>query len=89
LDDNLRINNNIIIENRKKFTLSGVKNVVSFDDETIALETTLGTLVIKGMGLHILSFIAETGDLSGEGKVNATVYTAEEKDGGFFSRIFK
>ncbi len=89
MEENLRSNNNIIIENRKKFTLSGVKDVISFDEETVMLDSTQGTLVIKGMGLHIQTFEAETGDLAGEGKVNAIVYTAEEKGSGFFSRLFK
>lgn len=89
MEENLRSNNNIIIENRKKFTLSGVKDVISFDEETVMLDSTQGTLVIKGMGLHIQTFEAETGDLTGEGKVNAIVYTAEEKGSGFFSRLFK
>ncbi len=89
MEENLRSNNNIIIENRKKFNLSGIKNVISFDEETIELDCVLGTLVIKGIGLHIQSFEAETGDLSGEGRVNAVVYTAEEKNGNLFSRIFK
>ena len=88
LEDNLR-NNNIIIENRKKITLSGIKDVVSFDEETIVLNSTQGKLVIKGIGLHINSFEAETGDLIGDGKINAVVYTVEENGGGFFSRLFK
>lgn len=80
--------NNIIIENRKKFTLTGVKDVVSFDEETIIMETFLGRLVLKGEGLHILNFDTVSNDLTGEGKIHAAVYTAEEK-GGFFSRIFR
>ena len=78
--------NNIIIENRKKFTLSAIKDVISFDEETVVLNTTLGRL---GIGLHIDSFISETGDLIGEGKVNAVIYTADEKNDGFFTRLFK
>ena len=88
MEENLR-NNNIIIENRKKFTLSGIKDVISFDEETVMLNSSQGRLVITGMGLHIQSFEAETGDLIGEGKVNAVVYTADETSGGFFSKLFR
>ena len=88
MEENLR-NNNIIIESRKKFTLSGIKDVVAFDEETVVLNSTQGRLVIKGIGLHINSFEAETGDLIGEGKINAVVYTVEDNGGGFFSRLFK
>ena len=89
MDENLRSNNNIIIENRKKFNLSGIKDVISFDEETIVLESVLGRLVLKGIGLQIKSFEAETGDLLGEGKINAVVYTVDEKGGSLFSRLFR
>lgn len=89
MDENLRQPHNIIIEDRKKFTLTGIKDVLSFDDETVTLNTVLGKLVLKGAGLHILNFINETGDLSGEGKIYAIAYTAEEKSGGFISRLFR
>ena len=79
---------NIIIENRKKFTLTGVKDVVSFDEETIVTETFLGRLVLKGEGLHIYNFDTTSNDLIGEGKIHAVVYTAEER-AGFMSRIFR
>ena len=89
MEENIRSNNNIIIENRKKFNFSGIKDVISFDEETIVMESVLGRLVLKGIGLHIQSFETETGDLLGEGRVNAVVYTVDEKNGGLFSRIFR
>lgn len=42
MEEVIRSNHNIIIEDRKKLTLSGVKDVISFDDETLLLETALG-----------------------------------------------
>ena len=82
-------NQNIIIEDRKKLTLSGVKDVISFDDETLLLETVLGRLTVKGAGLHIVNFDTASGDLFAEGKIYAAVYTSDEKNGGFFSRVFR
>ena len=89
LEENIRVSHNMIIEDRKKFTLSGIKDVVSFDEQTVMLESVLGQLAIKGDGLHINSFDNETGDLSGVGKIHDLVYTAKNDNGGFFSRIFK
>lgn len=89
MEELIKQNHNVIVENRKKFTLTGVKDVLSFDDETVMLDTFLGRLVVKGSGLHIVNFNTETGDLSGEGKVHAFIYTAEESAGGFFSRLFR
>lgn len=89
MDEVIRSNHNIIIEDRKKLTLSGVKDVISFDDETLLLETVLGRLTVKGAGLHIVNFDTASGDLFAEGKIYATVYTSDEKNGGFFSRVFR
>ena len=89
MEEVIRSNHNIIIEDRKKLTLSGVKNVISFDDETLLLETVLGRLTVKGAGLHIVNFDTASGDLFAEGKIYAAVYTSDEKNGGFFSRVFR
>jgi len=89
VDEVIRSNQNIIIEDRKKLTLSGVKDVISFDDETLLLETVLGRLTVKGAGLHIVNYDTASGDLFAEGKIYAAVYTSDEKNGGFFSRVFR
>lgn len=89
MDEVIRSNQNIIIEDRKKLTLSGVKDVISFDDETLLLETVLGRLTVKGAGLHRVNFDTASGDLFAEGKIYAAVYTSDEKNGGFFSRVFR
>lgn len=89
MEEVIRSNHNIIIEDRKKLTLSGVKDVISFDDETLLLETALGRLTVKGAGLHIVNFDTASGDLFAEGKIYAAVYTSEERNGGFFSRVFR
>ncbi len=89
MEENLKQNHNLIVENRKKFTLSGIKDVLSFDDETVMLDTVLGKLAIKGTGLHVKNFNTETGDLVGEGKLHAFVYTVADAENGFFSRLFR
>ena len=54
MDNNL--NNtfqNLILENREKLNVSGVLDVLSFDDQIIIVETSLGLLTIKGEDLKI------------------------------------
>lgn len=90
MDENLSTVQNVIIENRKKLNISGVKDVTSFDDETILLDTTLGKMTVKGEGLRIESFNTVTGDLMAVGKVYAVVYMSDARtSGGFLSRIFR
>ena len=81
---------NVIIEGRKKLNISGVKDVTSFDDETVLLDTDLGKMTVKGEGLHIENYNTQTGDLMATGKIHAVVYMSDAKtSGGFLSRIFR
>lgn len=89
MDENINLNHNIIMEDRKRIILTGVKDVNNFDEETISLETHHGTLVIKGELLHILNFNTEKEDLSAEGKIHALIYTAQEKSKNFISKLFR
>ncbi len=90
MEENIAVIQNVIIENRKKLNISGVKEVASFDDETIMLDTLLGQMTIKGDGMHIESFNVTTGDLSAVGKFHAVVYMSDARtSGGFWSRLFR
>ena len=81
---------NVIIENRKQLNISGVKEVSSFDDETILLDTMLGKITVKGEGIHIACYNTATGDLTATGKIHAVVYMSDAKtSSGFLSRIFR
>ena len=42
---------NLILENRNKLSISGVKDVMSFDDQVVIMETELGLLTVKGENL--------------------------------------
>lgn len=80
----------LILEQRKKLSLSGVQEVALFEEERVELQTTMGRLTVQGSGLKMGSFNAQAGDLSVTGNVFALVYTNDSaRREGFFSRIFK
>lgn len=91
MEENINLGpQNVIIEERKRLNITSVKDVTSFDDETILLDTTLGKMTIKGDGLRVTNFNNETGDFTAEGKIHAVVYMSQEgASGGFISRIFR
>ena len=43
----------LTLEGRERLTVSGVEDVERFDENTIVMSTTAGTLVISGENLHI------------------------------------
>lgn len=81
---------NIIMENRRMLNLSGVKDVDSFDEQTIVLATELGELTIKGLKLHISHLNQETGELNVDGEISELLYSdVQIEPHGFFSRLFR
>lgn len=79
----------IIIGQRENINISGVTEVVGFDDETVLLRTVMGSLTIKGEGLHIGSFSTGSGDIDIDGKIIALGYSDDTGKGGFLRRLMK
>ncbi len=86
----LHMPHSLILEDRKKLTVSGVQDVDCFDEETVILYTNMGKLVIHGRALHVNALNVDTGDFLMEGDIVSLQYT-ENQPGktGFFSRIFR
>ena len=81
---------NLVLEDRRMLTVSGVSDVDSFDEETVIVFTDLGELTVRGKNLHINRLSVETGELTVEGNIAALIYSDETpKNGGFFSKVFR
>ena len=78
---------------RERLTLSGVKEVFSFDETLIELETSKGYLNIRGEDLHIIKMNIDEGDIIIEGNVSDMSYHdnqgAGKKKGSMISKLFK
>lgn len=87
---NTAMPHNLVLEDRRMLTLSGVSDVDSFDEETVVVFTDLGELTIRGCDLHINRLSVEVGELTVEGKISALIYSQEAAPkGGFFSKVFR
>ena len=82
---------NIVLENRAKLNVSGVKDVLSFDDQVVIIETELGLLTVKGENLKINKLNIDTADTIVEGRINNLAYSENhtKAQGGLFGKIFK
>jgi sporulation protein YabP len=80
------------MDNRESISLDGVRNVESFDDQEIILQTSAGGLVIKGRELHITQLNLDQGKLAVEGYVKMLEYMDDglgKKGRGVFGRLLK
>lgn len=85
---------NVILENREKLTISGVLDVLSFDDQIVILETELGLLTVKGENLRINKLSLDTTEVIVEGTIFNLSYSEKNLDkksngGSFIGKIFK
>lgn len=83
---------NIILENRQKLSISGVNDVLSFDDQVVMVDTELGLLTVKGYNLKINKLSIDTSEVIVEGDINYLAYSEknEEKEKtSLLSKIFK
>lgn len=83
---------NLLLENRKRLSLSGILEVISFNDEIIVLNTNLGTLNIKGEGLKMNKLDVQNGEVIVTGQVNSCVYigtqSKQDKE-NILAKLFK
>ncbi len=89
---NTTIIQNLILENREKLSISGVLDVLSFDDQVVIVETELGLLTVKGENLRINKLNIDTSEVVVEGEIFNLGYTEKEdgkKQNGFLGKIFK
>lgn len=81
----------LTLENRENLNVSGVRDVESFSETAVSLDTTLGRLLIKGENLRINKLNVDTGDLNLLGKVNTLEYAKNTKrqKGSMLENLFK
>lgn len=87
----LRLRSHCInIENRELVSISGVKDVGSFNETEIILMTDCGGLTIDGTELHITKLNLDEGQIIVEGQLIALEYDdAPVQKGSLFSRMFR
>ena len=82
---------NLVLENREKLSISGVFDVLSFDDQVVIVETELGLLNVKGENLRINKLSIDTSEVVVEGDIYSLFYSekSSEKKASIIGKIFK
>lgn len=75
------------LNERRQLTMSGVTEVISFDEGTVVLQTALGTLVVQGTELQLKTLSLDGGQVAVDGTISALVYE-EPRPAGRWRRLF-
>lgn len=83
----------LMMQNRSALSVTGIRDVVSFDENQVVLDTDMGLLTMKGKDLHVSRLTLEKGEADVDGTVDSLVYSSNEsyrKSGeSLFNRLFR
>ena len=83
----------LTIENRASGTMTGIREVVSFDENQVVLDTDMGLLTLKGKELHVSRLTLEKGEVDLNGTIESRTYSSNaalRRSGEpLLSRLFK
>jgi sporulation protein YabP len=83
----------LTIDNRASSTMTGIRDVVSFDENQVVLDTDMGLLTLKGKDLHVSRLTLEKGEVDLNGTIESLLYSSNEalrRSGeSLLSRLFK
>lgn len=84
-----RLPHTLSLKERGALTMTGVTEVVSFDDTAVVLRTTLGTLTVQGRELQLKTLSLDGGQVAVDGTVSALVYEEPRPSGSWLSRLLR
>lgn len=79
----------LTLNERKTLTVSGVTEVVSFDETAVIAHTEMGTLVVQGKELQLKTLLPEGGQVSVEGKISALIYEEPRAPGSLWRNLWR
>ena len=89
MTDGLNMPHGLSLTERKKLTMTGALEVVSFDENCVIVKTTLGTLAVQGQQLQLKQLTLEGGNVAVEGEIESLQYEQCRAEGGWMSRLFR
>ena len=75
------------LSERKSLTMTGVTEVVSFDETAVVLQTSLGLLVVQGQQLQLKNLSLDGGQVAVDGTISALSYEEPRQSG--WRRLFR
>ena len=78
----------LALDQRNSLTMTGVTEVVSFDENAVIVNTELGRLTVQGQQLQLKTLSVEGGQIAVEGNIAALQYEEPRQKGGWVHRLF-
>ncbi|MCD7769825.1 MAG: sporulation protein YabP [Oscillospiraceae bacterium] len=79
----------LTMDERQTLWMTGVEEVVSFDESEVSIRTVQGLLSVRGTGLKVDKLEKTSGELTISGMVTDLDYQEAGPHQGFWSRLFR
>jgi len=76
----------LTLNERQKLTMTGVSEVLSFDETSVVLHTNLGSLVVEGQELKLKNLSPDGGQVAIEGSISGLFYEEPRQRRSFWGR---
>lgn len=86
MEEALQLPHKLTLHQRENLTMTGVTEVISFDDTAIILKTNLGILNVQGQELFLKTLSVDGGQVVVTGHISSLVYE-EPRAAGLFQRL--
>ncbi len=87
--EEMKLPHRLTLQERSSLTMTGVKEVLRFEEELVVLRTELGLLTVQGQKLHLRTLSLEGGELAVDGQITALGYQEPRPAGGALRRLFR
>ena len=77
----------LTLNERKNLPLTGVTEVIAFDENTVLLSTTLGKLEVQGENLQLKNLSLDGGQVAVDGDISALFYSQNKAKQNFWQRL--
>lgn len=88
-EEKMELPHRLTLNERRQLSLTGVSEVVSFDENTVVLRTGLGTLVIQGRDLQLKTLSLDGGQVAVDGEIDSLHYEEPRPGGGWLRRLLR
>ena len=85
--DGQQMAHSLSLRERTALSVTGVLEVISFEENCVVLKTALGILAVQGQQLQLKTL--EQGNVSVEGQISALQYAQESSHAGWLARLFR
>ena len=90
--DTAKSNHRVLLDGRKKVEVTGVLDLLVFDETEVVMETSEGMLSIRGADLHMSSLNLDQGQVGLAGEINELMYDelhGGKSKSGIMGRLFR